>query len=599
MENFFLVEKDIKLINLININELKDKEIKAVEKEGVSLVVLYNEGEASVFEGVCPHQGAFLAEGHIEENQIVCPAHQWKFDCISGKRINGNKKACLKKFNTIIKKDCVCIDYNEFHDWKTSKKSSNNRDTEVVELRTISNLQGPVNYPLINNTLEVFLNAKRIPQLFEKWELKYGKIYKINLFGKENLVVSDPVFAKQIFKARPHIFRNIKEAELLTKEMGLNGISTADGDLWKQYRSLVTTSFTNKDVNMFFPELQKIVTRLYICWKSRIKTENGSFDIRKDLKKFTIDVISSMAFGEEIDTLLDKNQDIHRYLDTIFNMIGYRLTSFFPYWRYVKLPRDYKLEKSISEMKSFVDDYIDKARKKIQLQPELIKKPSNFLEALLSAKTKNGTPLKDEEIYANLISILIGGEDTTANTISWAIYYLMEFPEMQKKIQQEIDEVVGEDTFVNSIGQLHQLSYLDMFLKEVLRLKPVIPLVLLSANQDTVVKDIIVPKGTILHVFTSFRNNEADFEKSREFDPYRWNPKIKSKKSSLESFMPFGSGARSCPFRSLALMEVKTVISMICRNFTITKPEHSKPVEEVYLATVNPENLLVNFQNRK
>jgi cytochrome P450 len=145
------------------------------------------------------------------------------------------------------------------------------------------------------------------------------------------------------------------------------------------------------------------------------------------------------------------------------------------------------------------------------------------------------------------------------------------------------------------------LAYLEAVSFETMRLKSVFPILFLGANKDVELGGVRIPEGTAIFLLTrKCGMQEREFTAADQFRPERWmvgggcpvtghNPK---------AFVPFGAGPRFCPGRNLALLEMKSAMSMLCRNFSVTKSPAAKPVEEHFGFLMAPKHLSVTFTPR-
>jgi cytochrome P450 len=328
---------------------------------------------------------------------------------------------------------------------------------------------------------------------------------------------------------------------------------------------------------------------------------NQNIEIQKDLLKYSVDVTSSLAFGVDINTLENGEDKLQDHLALVLPMVQRRMMIPVPYWRYLKLPIDYKLDKSLVIIKEAIHGFMKSAKSRIDADPGLKSNPTNFLEALLATQDEEGDKLTDEEVFTNVFSILLAGEDSTANSIAWVIHYMTELPEVQRRMQEEVDRIFGNDFSLLSFDQLQQLTYIEAVIQEALRLRPVLPIVQLCANEDMVISNVHVPKGTNVHLtmYNMFMNDDY-FENSSDFNPDRWlSPDVSNKNGMKEAYLPFGFGPRICPGKSLALLESKAVLSMICRYFTVRKSNKEKDVTEKFSGVMQPVDLFVKIKLRE
>ncbi|MBK6656864.1 MAG: cytochrome P450 [Proteobacteria bacterium] len=125
-------------------------------------------------------------------------------------------------------------------------------------------------------------------------------------------------------------------------------------------------------------------------------------------------------------------------------ILNSRVNAPFPYWRYLRLPKDRDLDRALVDIEAKVNEMIADVRRRMAADPSLYQAPSNFLEAIIAAKEAEGIEFSDADIFGNVCTLLLAGEDTTANTIAWAVNYFIEYPEHFARARAEVDAVLGE-----------------------------------------------------------------------------------------------------------------------------------------------------------
>jgi cytochrome P450 len=182
------------------------------------------------------------------------------------------------------------------------------------------------------------------------------------------------------------------------------------------------------------------------------------------------------------------------------------------------------------------------------------------------------------------------------------IHFLTEHPEMQTHMQREADAVLGHATMLHDFRDHERLHYIEAAAYETLRLKAVVPVLLLEANHAVELGGVPIPAGTAIFLLTRQSGlGELAFESASQFQPERWLASHGGAKAGHNSkaFVPFGVGPRSCPGRNLALLEVKSVMTMLCRNFSISKIPGTSKVDERFAVVMMPTKILVNFRERE
>ena len=292
--------------------------------------------------------------------------------------------------------------------------------------------------------------------------------------------------------------------------------------------------------------------------------------------RFTVDAIAGLAFGKEINTLESGEDVIQRHLDKVLPAIFRRAFSFFPYWRYIKLPADRALDRSVAAINTAVAGFIGQARDRQRADPQRRAQPPNLLEAMLVAADEPGSGIDDEQVAGNVVGLLLAGEDTTANTLAWMVHLLWRHPLALARATEELRRVVPAGS-EPTLDQLARLDYLEACANETMRLKPVAPQIPLQALRDGVVGDVRVPAGAVLIGLLRVDSvSDSHLPQAARFEPGRWLAGETGAGSAglvagavKRVAMPFGAGPRICPGRYLALLEMRMAMAQLLGRFDI------------------------------
>ena len=254
----------------------------------------------------------------------------------------------------------------------------------------------------------------------------------------------------------------------------------------------------------------------------RAAREGRDIPLQADLMRFTVDAIAGLAFGKDINTLESGEDVIQRHLDKVLPAIFRRVLSVFPTWRWFKTAADRELDASVAVINSTILDFVGQARQRLRDDAALREQPRNLLEAMIVAADQPDSGLDDRHVAGNVLTMLLAGEDTTANTLAWMIHLLQRHPQALQRVQQEV-RTLAPDPAAYGFDQMERLVYLEACASETMRLKPVAPFIALQALRDTVVGDVAVPQGTqIWGVLRHDSVGERLFERPQAFEPERW-----------------------------------------------------------------------------
>jgi cytochrome P450 len=378
--------------------------------------------------------------------------------------------------------------------------------------------------------------------------------------------------------------------------MGFAGLFAVNGDDWKRHRPMVLRGLDPTHIKTFHPTLQRVTDRLRLRWE-RAARGAVAIDLQADLMRYTVDVTAGLAFGTDINTLESDEEVIQSHLDKILPALFKRVLAPLPYWHWIRLPSDRRLDRHLAALQAAVNGFTADARRRLEARPELREQPSNLIEAMIVERDRPGSALTDEDLSGNVLTMLLAGEDTTANTLAWMIWLLHRNPEAMQRATAEARAVIGDGSALGH-DQLKRLDYIEACVHETMRLRPVAPLNIQQAIRETVVGGIELPTGSlVLCLMRPASLDASHFADPLDFRPERWltGP---SASSAKRVSMPFGAGPRMCPGRYLALSEIKMAVAMLLATFAVdavSTPDGSEVQERLSL-TMAPVGLTMRLR---
>lgn len=431
--------------------------------------------------------------------------------------------------------------------------------------RRIADLPGPRGWPLVGNLFQ--LRREVIHQGVERWARQYGALFSLRIGRQRLVVVSDHALINEVLRDRPQGWRRTQTLQRIGLEMGLKpGLFGSEGDAWRAQRRMVMSGLDPGRVRAYFPQMQRVTDRLERRWR-QAALDGRTLDLQPELMRYTVDTVAGLAFGRDINTLETEGDVIQQHLDRIFPALFRRIMTTVPYWRWFKLPADRALDRSVVEIKRAIAEFIAQARQRLAAEPARREQPPNLLEAMIVAAEEGRTGIGDEQVSANVLTMLLAGEDTTANTLAWLLHLLHRNPEAMARARDEAQRVAGGSEPLTP-EHLARLEYIEACLHETMRLKPVAPFMVIEALKDTRIGDLQVPAGTML--WCALRHdalNAQHFAEPLAFRPERWLDEAAGHGKRVA--MPFGAGPRMCPGRYLALTEMKMLLAMLLSRFEI------------------------------
>lgn len=465
-------------------------------------------------------------------------------------------------------------------------------ENEVVRIKDLKSPKGT----FLLGHLPQF-NTYNKHQVLERWVEESGELFKINFVGKEFVVSANPDFNNKILRLRPDTFKRFSKIDEILKEMGVDGVFNAEGDTWRRQRKPIAEALSVRNVRAFYPIIFSKTEKILEKFKEYSK-KGTIVDVQKEFMAFTIDITTEIAFGHKLDTINNKSNSFQKHLEVIFPMINTRVTAPFPIWRYFKKEKDKILDQSLKSIEKVIYEFIDDAKRRMVENPKLREQPSNFLEALLVEN--EDANFTDEEIYGNVFTMLLAGEDTTSNSLSWTIFYLAQHPEIVVKIRGEAKDVYENKDIPGVYEDIELLKYANAVVQEGMRLKPTTPQLYLEAKEDVVVNNVSIPKSTSIILQNKVaQTEEVNFSNANDFEPERWMPGEcpMHKNHSPNVMRAFGGGARYCPGMHLSKSEMVVLISTLCKHFDFKLEVKPREIRERFEFTMYPENLKVTFKS--
>lgn len=463
----------------------------------------------------------------------------------------------------------------------------------TAPLRDYMDLPGPRGWPVLGNIGQ--FDRRSFHRSIEEGVAEWGPMYRFRYGQLRAMVVSDPALMQMLLKDRPQNWqRGIRLSKLLSS-LGPRGVFSAEGEDWRRQRKLVTRGLNPEVIRKFHPQLAELCQRLVRRWSTSTSTP----DLMRDIKALTLDVTVALAMGEDVNTLEHADNPLPMDIHRLFERVGARLRSPVPYWRWFKLSVDRQADAAVARVHAAVSGFVARARDRMQAQPALRERPSNLMEAFVAARDEADSGVTDTDVVGNAMTMVFAGEDTTSSTLCWAVYLLARHPAVAATLSAEVDAVLGANRVPPDTACLERLPYSEAVVHEVLRLKPAAPMMALESAQDRVVGGVRVPAGVL--VMMPMREpamRPETFEAPTKFRPERWLGQLDVASDAQRRMTPFGAGPRMCPGRYLALVEAKTVLASIVRNFRLSLSADTTPVRELYTFTMNPSHLPVRLTPR-
>ncbi|XP_028362394.1 cytochrome P450 3A12 isoform X1 [Phyllostomus discolor] len=453
-------------------------------------------------------------------------------------------------------------------------------------------IPGPTPLPFVGTVLGYRRGFVEFDQQCFK---KYGRMWGFYDGRQPVLAITDPDLIKAVLvKECYSVFTNRRAVG----PVGFmkSAITVAKDENWKRIRTLLSPTFTSGKLKEMFPIIDQYGDVL--VRNLRKEAEKGKPINLKDIfGAYSMDVITSTSFGVNIDSLNNPQDPFVEHIKKLlkFNIFDPLFLSIvlFPFLTPVfEVLNIHLFPKSVTDF--FVKSV--KRMKESRLQDKQ-KHRVDFLQLMINSQNSKETDshkaLSDLELIAQSIIFIFAGYETTSTTLSFLMYLLATHPDVQQKLQEEIDT-----TFPNkappTYDALVQMEYLDMVLNESLRLFPVLSRLERMCKKDVEINGVFIPKGTVVIVPSFILHRDPEYwSEPEEFRPERFS---KSNKDSINpyAYMPFGNGPRNCIGMRFALMNMKLAVVRVLQNFSF-KPckETQIPLKVESQGIIQPQKPIV------
>ncbi|XP_028787656.1 cytochrome P450 71D10-like [Neltuma alba] len=438
---------------------------------------------------------------------------------------------------------------------------------------------GPWKLPLIGNMHQLIgsLPHRSLANLANK----YGPFMHLKLGQISHIIVSSPEYAKEIMKTHDQIFVN-RPRILASDIFAYNStdiIFSPYGNYWRQLRKICTLEiFSAKRVQSFRRIREEEISALV----SNIAEHEGSFiNLSRKISTLTNSVVARTAFGT-------KTQNVEQMLEIMEQTIklssGLSISDLYPSLKFISVitgtrARIMKLHKEGDKVfDDIIRDHREKKRNNVGEAEE------DLVDILLTIQKDNDfdTPFSLDNVKAVLKDIFFAGTQTTATTTEWAMSELLRNPKVMKEAQEEVRRVYGSKGYVDE-SNLHQLKYLNAVIKETLRLRSPLALLVPRENSESCEINgyVIPPRTKIIINAWAIGRDPKNWNDPETFEPKRFlNTMVDYNfKGSNFEYIPFGAGRRTCPGSTFAMPILELLLSNLLYHFDWKLPKGMRPEE--------------------
>ncbi|XP_044150679.1 cytochrome P450 2C39-like [Bufo gargarizans] len=437
---------------------------------------------------------------------------------------------------------------------------------------------GPTPIPVLGTPK--YMDLRYAAKNLQKLSQKYGSVFTIWKMSEPVIVLCGYEMVKEglinhaeQFSARPII----PVLYSSTKGYGING------PRWRSLRRFTMTSLRNFGMGKKTMETRVLEESKYLI-QAVSETGGKPFNPTMLMACAVGNIISSVLFGEHFDY---QDEKLHKLLSSTSRHIKgilaplSTLCNIMPVFLKFPIIRQ-KVFKESKYLQRFATKYIK--HHKETLNPEA---PRDFIDYYLlkikEVEHEMDPDICDTSLLMMVIGLLSAGTETTASTLKFSLVLLAHYPEVQAKVQQEIDEVT-KSLRLPEIMDKTQLAYTNAVIHEIQRVLDLAPTALFHAiTEDIKFRGYIIPKGTtVIPFLSSVLSDPSQWETPEVFNPGHFLDED-GQFRNRSAFMPFSAGKRVCLGENLARMELFLLISALLQKFTFTLPAGTERQDSKFL----------------
>lgn len=472
----------------------------------------------------------------------------------------------------------------------------------IIDSKKI-NVPGPFPIPVLGNGHLLITESTGYLNVLWRLSKQYGDAVRYYVLSTRYITLYHPKYIEPVLSSTEILNKGESYSFLLPWLK--RGLLTSTGEKWRSHRKFLTPAFHFSILQTFLPIFSKNDAIL-------IKKLRKLADGKTDINLFPIITLAALDNAMEsimgitikaqedneslyVKAIEDFSQIMNRRLhnpllasETIFNLSPYKK----------------KQDKILEVLHGHTHQVIETRRRELEesntteinLSSESgMKNRRAFLDLLLLGEI-NGQKLDNESIREEVDTFMFAGHDTTTSSMVYSLYCISKNSDVQEKILNEQISIFGDDLEREpTFQEVQQMKYLELVIKESLRLYPSATVIERVTTRDTEIAGLQVPKHTTISIDIFHMQRRPDlYEDPEVFRPERFETTLKN----AYNWLAFSAGPRNCIGQKFAMLEMKVILSAIVRNFKILPSDYKVSTFVIDLVLKSPEGVYVKLLPR-
>jgi len=405
---------------------------------------------------------------------------------------------------------------------------------------------GPSGLPLLGNTVQF---ARDRLGFVTRTAREYGDVVTLDLGGETVYHVHHPDYVRHVLVENNENYVKGRFFQHQFDFLG-SGLLTSEGERWRRQRHLLEPAFGPDRIEEYASMMTAYTERMLDSW-----ADGRTRDVHEEMMRLTLEIVAKALFDVDIR---EKADEVGTALDAV--MAHFRRATALPVSvpEWVPTPDNVGYLRALSALDAIVDEIIREHR-------ESDEDAGDVVSVLLRTEDETGERLSDEAIRDQVLTLLLAGHETTAQTLTFTWHLLARHPQVEARLLEEFRAVLGGRP--PRMADVTELSHTERVVKESLRLYPPV----YGVVRETIAADQIggyrIPPGTGVGMFQWVVHRDPRFyEDPNAFVPERWTKGFQANRHPL-AYFPFGGGPRRCIGERFALLEAQIVLATVAQQY--------------------------------
>jgi cytochrome P450 len=415
----------------------------------------------------------------------------------------------------------------------------------------------PASHLLWGHTQEFFAD----PLGFIRKAAQYGPVARLRLANEYVFLLTEPEDIKHVLVDNNKNYIKSRGVQILKRVLG-DGLLTAEGDFWRRQRRLIQPAFHRSRIAAYATVMVDYTARHLADWR-----HGEQRDIHEEMMRLTMEIVTKCLFDADIR---DEAPQLGQAISWLVEGFDFRRIG--PIGEFLDRfdrKRQRLFEENLQVLDRMIYDIIEQRRASGEDRGDL-------LSMLLHAQDEEAaegeeTRMTDKQVRDEAITLFSAGHETTANALSWAFYLLAQYPDVETRLHDELDRVLGQPPHgrLPTLDDLPNLPYTRQVFAESMRVYPPAWIIGRQAVGEDNISGCRVPPGRVIFMSQYATHHDARFwPEPEKFIPERFAPEAVKERPKF-AYFPFGGGPRLCIGEPFAWMEGHLVLAAIAHRYRL------------------------------